>query len=115
MFVIEEITSERAIGSCQLLNINWVCSCAELQIRIGNNELHGKGFGSEAVKLLIDFGFKDLYLHRIYLHVFITNTRAIRAYEKNGFIREGILRESAYIDNKFVDVVVMGLLRGSHD
>ena len=69
-FMIEESETHKTIGSCQLFNINWIHRNAELQIRIGESAFHGKGYGSEAVRLLVDFGFKDLYLHRIYLHVF---------------------------------------------
>lgn len=114
-FMIEEIESKQAIGSCQLFNINWIHRNAELQIRIGESAFHGKGYGSEAVRLLVDFGFKDLHLHRIYLHVFSSNTRAIKAYEKCGFAHEGVLREAAYIDGGFVDVVIMAVLRGCNE
>jgi RimJ/RimL family protein N-acetyltransferase len=113
IFVIEDVASGRAIGSCQLLNINWIHRSAELQIRIGDSAFHSKAYGSEAVILLINFGFKDLNLHRIYLHVFAVNARAVRAYEKCGFTREGTLKEAAFIDGKWVDVHVMGLL--NHD
>lgn len=111
IFVVEEIKCNTAIGTCQLFNINWRHRSAELQIRIGNSSHHGKGYGSEAVQLLIEFGFNDLNLHRIYLHVFTTNIRAIRAYEKCGFRREGTLKESAFIDGEWVDVLIMGLIR----
>ena len=111
IFVIEDIDSGQAIGTCQLIKINWHHRNAELQIRIGVPAFHGKGYGSEAVRLLTVFGFKDLNLHRIYLHVFADNVRAVRAYEKCGFEREGTLREAAHIDGKWVDIAVMGLLR----
>lgn len=115
IFVIEEVKCSTSIGTCQLLNINWRYRSAELQIRIGDPSHHGKGYGSEAVQLLIEFGFKDLNLHRIYLHVFATNNRAIRAYEKCGFCREGILKEAAFIDGEWVDVIIMGLIRSNEN
>jgi RimJ/RimL family protein N-acetyltransferase len=111
IFVIEEIESKRAIGSCQLLNINWIHRNAELQIRVGNEDFLGRGYGSQSVRKLCHFGFHDLNLHRIYLHVFCTNHRAIRAYEKCGFKKEGILRQTAFIDGKWLDVMIMGLLK----
>lgn len=110
IFVIEELASNKAIGTCQLLNINWRHRSAELQIRIGDEAFRSKGHGTEAVKLLCHFGFADLNLHRIYLHVFETNKRAIRAYEKAGFLREGSLKEAAFIDGRWLDVAVMGLI-----
>jgi diamine N-acetyltransferase len=94
-----------------LLNINWRHRSGELQIRIGDAASRGRGLGTEAVRLLCDFGFADLNLHRIYLHVFASNSRAIGAYEKAGFVREGLLRQAAYIDGQWVDVVLMGLIR----
>lgn len=113
IFVIEETESNKAIGTCQLLNIHWRQRSAELQIRIGDESFRSKGHGTEAVKLLCRFGFADLNLHRIYLHVFETNSRAIRAYEKSGFVREGSLREAAFIDGKWLDVAVMGLIKNN--
>jgi len=111
MFVIEERVTAAAIGTCQLLNINWRHRSAELQIRIGNTMCRGRGLGTEAVRLLCEFGFADLNLHRIYLHVFETNARAIAAYEKAGFAREGLLRQAAHIEGRWVDIVPMGLIR----
>ena len=111
IFVIEEIASEKVIGTCQLLNINWIHRSAELQIRIGEAANQGKGYGTEAVRILCEFGLTDLNLHRIYLHVFANNRRAIRAYEKSGFEQEGVLRDAAFIDGKWSNVYVMGYLK----
>lgn len=111
IFVIEERSTATTIGTCQLLNINWRQRSAELQIRIGDTTCRGRGLGTEAVRLLCEFGFADLNLHRIYLHVFETNARAIGAYENAGFTREGLLRHAAHIDGQWVDVVPMGLIR----
>lgn len=111
IFVIEELESNQAIGTCQLLNINWRHRSAELQIRIGDASFQSRGYGAEAVNLLCRFGFADLNLHRIYLHVFDGNLRAINAYRRCGFVREGLLKQAAFIDGQWVDVVVMGLLQ----
>lgn len=111
LFVIEEIEPGCVIGICQLMNINWLHRSAELQIRISEIDAQSRGLRSEAVRLLCDFGFKELNLHRIYLHVFGSNERTVRAYEKTGFQREGVSREAAHIDGEFVDVLSMGLLK----
>jgi RimJ/RimL family protein N-acetyltransferase len=113
--MIEDLSNKCAIGSCQLLNINSVFRSGEIQIRIGEFNSWNKGIGTEAIRLLCEFGFRDLNLNRIYLHVFATNIRAIRVYEKNKFVREGILRQAAYINNEFVDVVYMGLLKSDYE
>ena len=83
---------------------------AELQIRIGSEKHRGKGIGPEAIRLLTDFGFRDLNLHRINLHVFANNEPAIKAYEKCGFDKEGTMRDGAWIDGQWLDVHVMALI-----
>jgi RimJ/RimL family protein N-acetyltransferase len=115
IFAIEELQTWRAIGTCQLYNMNLIHRSAELQIRIGEQEFQSKGFGSEAVQLLTKFGFNDLNLHRIYLNVFATNERAIRVYEKCGFQNEGILREAAFINGKWLDLKIMALLKSQFE
>ena len=113
IFVIETLKNQEIIGTCQLFNINWVHRNAELQIRIGEVDSQSKGYGSEAVKLLCEFGFKDLNLHRIFLQVFADNSRAIKSYEKCGFIREGTQPEAAFVDGQWKDVLCMGKLAGN--
>ncbi|WP_092787741.1 GNAT family N-acetyltransferase [Rhodospira trueperi] len=110
-FMIEDSDSGLAIGSCQLTNIHDIHRSAELQIRIGRFDFQNKGAGSAAVRLLVDHGFHTLKLHRIMLHVFSTNLRAIHVYQKAGFKQEGLLREAAFIEGRWLDVLIFGLLR----
>lgn len=111
IFGIRLLDGERLIGSCQLHAIDDRSKSAELQVRIGEPGARGRGYGSEALELLLGHAFDDLNLRRIALHVFATNETAIHVYEKLGFQLEGRLREAAYLDGQFVDVLVMGLLR----
>jgi RimJ/RimL family protein N-acetyltransferase len=111
IFAIRTIEESRLIGVCQLHSIHPVHRSAELQIRIGDEAWRGKGCGREAVQLLLTTGFHDLNLHRIYLHVLVGNSVAVRLYEKLGFVREGLLREAAHIDGRYQDLLVMGILR----
>lgn len=111
IFGIRLHDTNKLIGSCQLHGIHQIHRSAELQIRLGDISERGHGYGSEAVHLLLNFGFKDLNLHRIYLHVFAANTAAIKTYEKTGFMYEGLLRQSAFIDNNYMDMIVMSILR----
>lgn len=115
IFAIALPHETHAIGSCQLLNIHPIFRSADLQIRIGNSARLGQGLGSEAVALLVDYGFRHLNLRRIALQVFATNARAIRAYEKCGFVHEGRLQEAAYVDGNWVDVLCMARLRADRD
>jgi RimJ/RimL family protein N-acetyltransferase len=114
IFGIRLRENDKLIGSCQLHNIHRVHRSAELQIRIGDVVERGCGYGTEAVGLLLEFAFKDLNLQRVCLHVFSTNAAAIRVYEKVGFMHEGLLRQAAYINGSYVDVVVMGILRAEY-
>jgi RimJ/RimL family protein N-acetyltransferase len=110
IFAIKDIASGTAIGICQLFNINWRHRSAEMQIRIGDDCYQGKEVGGEAVQLLCQFGYFDLNLHRIYLSVFRDNVSAIAAYEKCLFKQEGLMRQAAFIDGDWTDVLVMGRL-----
>lgn len=105
------LETDELIGSCQLKSIDRRTGTAELQIRIGSASHRDVGLGTEAVRLLVDLAFRELELHRVCLHVFADNSRAIRSYEKSGFVREGVLREAALIDGRRKDVIVMGILR----
>ena len=111
IFAIRVKRGDRLIGVCQLHSISTVHRNAELQIRIGDARGRGRGYGTEAVRLLVDFGFRDLNLHRVWLRFFRANTRALRTYEAAGFVREGVMKDGAFIDGRFVDVVVMGMVR----
>lgn len=111
IFSIVAKASKKLVGSCSLRNIQSVNRSAELQIRIGESFGRGRGLGTEAIELLLRHGFEDLNLHRIYLHVFGTNTAAIRVYEKCGFRNECVQREAVYVDDRYVDVHMMAILR----
>ncbi len=111
IFAIRAIDGDRLVGSCQLHSIHPVHRSAELQIRIGDAKDRGKGYGREALKSLLHHGFADRNLNRIQLHVFSDNLAAIRLYTRAGFQEEGRLRQAAFIDGTFKDVVVMSLVR----
>jgi RimJ/RimL family protein N-acetyltransferase len=111
IFAIRVKRGDRLVGVCQLHTISALHRSAELQIRIGEASARSRGYGTEAVRLLVDFAFRDLNLHRVWLRVFTSNTRARKAYVAAGFVEEGVMRDAAFIDGRFVDVVVMGLLR----
>ncbi len=99
------------IGNCSLMDIDWRVRQAEFGIVIGAKQHWNRGFGTSALKLMLKHGFHTLNLNRIYLRVHATNQRAIRSYEKAGFVREGTLRQAHYHDGAYVDVIFMGVLR----
>jgi RimJ/RimL family protein N-acetyltransferase len=100
-----------ALGVVQLLDIHPVHRSAQLTIRIGDEADRGKGYGVDALTGALDFAWRDLNLRRVWLHVFADNDRAIRAYARAGFVREGLLRGSAWIDGAWRDEIVMAVLR----
>ncbi|MEX2355431.1 MAG: GNAT family protein [Thermaerobacterales bacterium] len=84
----------RLIGDLELEDINWRARTAELRICIGRKPSWGKGYGTEAVGLAVDYAFSVLDLDLIYLRVNLSNWRAIRCYQKCGFVTEGLLKAS---------------------
>lgn len=111
VFAIRLKRGDRLIGICQLHSISDLHRNAELQIRIGESYGRGRGYGVEAVRLLLDFAFRDLNLHRVWLRVFKANARAQKVYADAGFKREGIMRDAAFVDGRYIDIVVMGKIR----
>lgn len=115
VFGIRDIEGLRLVGIVQLIDLHQIHRSAELIIRIGSDTDRGRGLGTEAVKLAIEFGFRHRNLQRIWLRVFADNLRAIRAYEKAGLQREGTLQRACFIDGKWQDEVVMAILADSTD
>jgi RimJ/RimL family protein N-acetyltransferase len=110
-----EDTGWKLIGDCSFFNIEWTNRTGELGIMIGDKTCWNRGYGTETMELLLKHGFETLNLHRIFLRVYSTNPRAIRTYEKAGFIHEGTMREAVYKNGKYVDVHFMSVLRSEWD
>lgn len=114
-FAIETIQDHRFIGKCGFIKINWKNRVGELAILIGDPLMHGKGFGTDAITTLCQFGFNELNLHKIKATVFDFNEAALRCYEKCGFIREGLLKQEIYREGAYHDVVMMGLIKNTEE
>jgi RimJ/RimL family protein N-acetyltransferase len=80
-------------------------------IGLGERDTWGKGYGTEAMQLVLRYAFTELNLHRVTLDVFEYNPRAIKSYEKAGFKHEGRIREALLRDGKRYDMLVMGILQ----
>jgi RimJ/RimL family protein N-acetyltransferase len=100
------------IGSCGLSVGDAPSRAGCLGISIGEKAYWSQGYGTDAMLTLCNFGFNQMGLHRIWLHVFPYNPRGIRCYEKCGFQHEGRLREAHFKHGQYQDVLVMGLLEG---
>ncbi len=103
--------SDRTIGVAGLNQIDFRNRHAAFGISIGAKEEWGKGYGTQATELLVRHAFETLNLNRVWLHVYENNQRGIRAYEKAGFRKEGVLRQECYREGRYWDTIVMAILR----
>jgi RimJ/RimL family protein N-acetyltransferase len=110
-FLICLAADGRAIGEIALADVDRRNGSAEVGIFIGEPEEWGKGYGTEAVRALVDFGFGELRLERIWLEVWTENGRARRAYEKAGFVHEGTIRNDRYEFGRLTSGDIMSILR----
>jgi RimJ/RimL family protein N-acetyltransferase len=101
----------KMIGNLGFIGVDWRVRSAEVGIFIGEKTLWNQGYGSEAMKLILRHGFQTLNLNRIFLRVFANNPRAIRSYEKVGYVLEGCQRQGEYQNGEYVDVLLMSVLR----
>ncbi|MGH2463133.1 MAG: GNAT family N-acetyltransferase [Candidatus Limnocylindria bacterium] len=110
-FVICRLADGEPIGVADLRNLDFVNGNAEFGITIGEKAEWNKGFGTDALNAICDFGFGELRLERIELQVYAANPRAKRSYEKAGFVLEGTLRHRHFAEGQHEDVLIMSLLR----
>jgi RimJ/RimL family protein N-acetyltransferase len=102
--------SDRLIGTCAFSQLDGDNGSALFHITIGEADAWGKGYGTEATELMLAHAFTQLPLHRVALTVFEFNARAIRAYEKCGFVVEGRSREAILRDGHYWDEIHMSIL-----
>ena len=113
-YIIVEKADEIVIGIISLINIDYKNRNAECIIDIGEKEYWGKGYGSESLKLLLDYVFYEMNLHRVSFKVFSFNDRAINLYNKIGFHKEGNSRQSLFRNGKWHDIIHMGILKNEY-
>lgn len=99
------------IGTTGLFGINAVMRHAEFRVFIGDKQYWNRGVGTECAKLMVVYGMERLNLNKVWLGVNAANVGGARAYEKAGFVREGILRQEQYRNFEYYDVIRMSILR----
>ncbi|OHD53810.1 MAG: hypothetical protein A2Y33_16630 [Spirochaetes bacterium GWF1_51_8] len=109
-FVIVERETDNPIGAVMLFDVNQTNRTAEMGINIGEKSRWGKGFASEAIGLILEYGFGILNLHNICLKVFQFNKKAAKLYIKLGFKEMGVLREFRLANGKYYDFLMMDML-----
>lgn len=110
-FVVRRLEDDRLIGLIGLGGSIIPHGDAYVGIGIGERELWGKGYGTDAMRVILHYAFSELNLRRVSLNTFEYNPRAIRSYEKVGFVHEGRERGYLYRSGKHWDVIYMGILR----
>lgn len=109
-FALRTLADDTLIGMVEL-EVDWSNQTAWLGIGIGDAAYRGKGYGTDAMHLALNYAFYELNLYRVSLSVFSYNPRAIRVYEKVGFKHEGRMRSVLFRDGQRHDMLVMGVLR----
>ena len=110
VFSIITINEDKLIGSVGLERIDYMNRTATLGIFIGDKEYLSKGYGTEAIRLLLDYGFNYMNLHNIKLDLMSFNERALKCYKKCGFKETGRIRENKFINGKYYDTISMDIL-----
>ncbi len=111
LFAICLVEDGRHIGNTGLHRATPENRTADLGIMIGEKDCWGQGYGTDAVRTLLRFGFEEMNLNRVALTVYDFNERAIASYRKCGFIEEGRLRQGVYQRGRYIDVLLMSVLR----
>jgi len=107
------LDGSKPVGQIGLLDINLYDKNASLYVLIGEKDCWHKGIGSEAMKFVLDYGFKELGLHKIWLEVHAKNENAIKLYEKFGFVQEGYYKDNVLYNGSFGDEIRMAKIKDS--
>lgn len=112
-FAIESLEGNAFVGFCGACRVDWKNRWAEVSIAVAQGQ-QGKGYGTDAMVLLLAFIFGELNLERVRLDVLALNGAAVRCYEKAGFVREGVRRQEVFREGGYHDLIQMGILRQEH-
>ena len=114
ILAIAQVPDHRHVGNVALKRIDPISRSAEFTIVIGDKRAWGKGYGKEVGKLMLDHAFGELNLERVYCGTFETNTAMQKLAAYLGMKEEGRRRRAAFKDNRFLDVIEYGVLRGEY-
>jgi [ribosomal protein S5]-alanine N-acetyltransferase len=105
----------RHIGNIKIGPINWIHKVGDVSLFIGEKDEWGKGYGAEAIQIVVDYAFRNLNLHKITAGVYKPNVNSLKAFKKNGFKVEGIRSKQYYYKGDFVDLYLLGLINKHYE
>ncbi len=111
-FVIVRHEDDEPVGEVVLNEIS--NRNANIRIALFDTQYFNKGYGTEAMQLMLNFGFGNLQLHRIELGVYNHNERGIHVYKKLGFKKEGVLRDYLFYNHRYYDLILMSILEDEY-
>ena len=114
-FAIVTLDEDKMIGTVALERISEIDRTATLGVFIGDKDYRSKGYGTEAIRLILEFGFKYMNLHNINLQLMEFNERALKCYKKCGFKEYGRRRKARFVDGKYYDSICMDVLAEEFD
>jgi len=113
-FAIIAKNENRHIGNISLGDISWRRNSGEIAIIIGDKKFWGKNIGTRAYKLVIEYAFGMLDLHRLYSGMTVRNKGMIKVAEKSGMVREGIFKDAFFKDGEYRDIVQYAIINPNH-
>ncbi|WP_019177731.1 GNAT family N-acetyltransferase [Methanomassiliicoccus luminyensis] len=106
-----EAEDGRLIGNCGIIKLEWEDRRCSLWLAIGEKDVWDRGYGTDVVRTMLRYLFDEMDLNRVYLNVAEANARAIRAYEKCGFRKEGVMRKARFKNGRYENDVLMSILQ----
>ena len=110
IFAIVDKKTDKHIGNIKLGPINWISRFAPLGIMIGNKEFWGKGYGTEAIGLVVDYAFNRLNLHKVVAGVISINHGSVKAFQKAGFETEGTFKSQFFHNGTYYDSLYLSIV-----
>lgn len=111
LFTIRTLAEDKLLGDIGLSVVNWMSREAFVGLGIGERDFWGRGYGTDVMKVILRYAFTEINLRRVTLSVFEYNPRAVRSYEKAGFVHEGRMRQFLNREGKRWDMLFMAILR----
>ena len=113
--IIEVKENKKAIGVIMLTDIDYKNGNAQVHIKLKSGDIRGKGYGSDAIKTIVKYGFEELRLHTIFSNVNVHNHSSLKMLSKCGFEKEGVLRGRSFKRGQYIDIVSLSITLGDLD